>query len=435
MKISVKDNSETNKTLTITLDKKDMKSEIDKQYDEVSQKAKIPGFRKGHVPKPIIDKQYGAGYALSLALEKIVSKAYFDVVEKNNLKPLTEPKIDITQYPDPAKEADYNLSFTATLETRPKIDLPNLKELEIKIDKILVSADDIMKKLESMQHNYATLKAVDRKADIGDYVSLNMKSIAEDKLIDQASGISYQVGSNTMVPGLDDQLKGLKANSKKTFETVLDKGQAAGKKAKIDIEVLSVKTQEFPPLDDEFAKLVSEHSKLVDLKKDLKKEVLEDKKRLQVDTVSQKFLEKLNNSINVNVPEVVIKDTVKRHIDSLKQKGQEVKEADKKKLYDSILEDFKISFILDALGEKLDVKISKEEFSNYVVNLAMRYNMPPEQFLKIMEQTGQISGVLRELGQSKTVHRVLEIIKVVDTDGKVLDIKPYLKNQPKKQIK
>ncbi|MDR3116525.1 MAG: trigger factor [Bifidobacteriaceae bacterium] len=432
MKISIKDNSETNKTLTISLNKNDMKSEVDKQYDEVSQKAKIPGFRKGHIPKPIIDKQYGAGYALSLALEKIVSKAYFDAVEKNNLKPLTEPKIDITQYPDPTKETDYNLAFTATLETRPKIDLPNLKELEIKIDKISVSADDIMKKLESMQHSYATLKAVDRKADIGDYVSLDMKSIVNGKVIDQASGISYEVGSNTLVPGLDDQLKGLKTNSEKTFETVLNKGQAAGKNAKIDIKVLSVKTQEFPPIDDEFAKLVSEHNKLVDLKTDLKKEVLEDKKRSQVDIVSQKFLEELNNSMNVNVPEVVIKDTAKRHIDSLKQKGQEIKEVDEKKLYNSIFEDFKVSFILDALGEKLDVKISKEEFSNYVVNLAMRYNMPPEQFLKIMKQTGQISGVLRELGQSKTVHKVLEIIKVVDSDGKTVNIKPYLKNNDAK---
>ncbi|MDR3128279.1 MAG: trigger factor [Bifidobacteriaceae bacterium] len=431
MKISVKSNSETNKTLTISLDKVDMKNEVDAKYDEVSQKAKIPGFRKGHVPKPIIDKQYGAGYTLSLALEKIVSKAYFEAVNKNSIKPLTEPKIDITQYPDPTKSTDYNLTFTATVEVRPEIVLPDLEKFEVSVDKIVVSADDIMKKLETMQKNYATLKAVDRKVRDNDYVSLNLKAEVNQKVVDSSSGISYQVGSDNMVPDLDKQLKGMVSGDKKSFQSVLDKGEAKGKKADVSIEVLSVKEQELPILDDSFANLVSDYDNLVDLKKDLKKQIAEDKKKAQVNIVADKFVKKLSEDIKVNVPKKVIDDTAKVHIDDMKKKGQKLTESDRKKLYDSVKQNLKLSFILDALGEKLDVQISKEEFTNYVVNLAMRYNMPPEQFIKIMEQTGQISGVLRELGQSKSVNSALGFIKVVDSDGKTVDIKPFLKKEIK----
>ncbi|MDR2748427.1 MAG: trigger factor [Bifidobacteriaceae bacterium] len=430
MKTQLKNNSETNKTLIVTLDKNDMKSEIDAKYEELSKTAKIPGFRKGHIPKPIIDKQFGPGYTFSLALEKIVSNAYYNALDEKSIKPLTEPKIDITHYPDPAKSGVDNLEFTATMEVRPEIDIPNLKDFEVTVDKVSVTADDIMKKLEQMSLNYATLKAVDRAAKRGDYISINLKASADGKVVDSSSGISYQIGTDNMIPGLDEQTIGMKAGEKKTFKTVMDKGDAAGKQANVDIEVLGVKEQELPKLDDSFAKLVSDFDTLSDLKKDVKKEVIEDKKSLQVNEISNKFIKKLASDISVEVPKVVIDDTAKAHIEDMKKRGQKLQKPDEKKVFDNVKENLKISFILDSLGEKLDVKISKEEFTNYVVNLSMRYNMPPENFMKVMEQSGQMPGVLRELGQSKSVNEALKLIKVKDTDGQKVDISSFLiKNQ------
>ncbi|MDR2799223.1 MAG: trigger factor [Bifidobacteriaceae bacterium] len=430
MKTSLKNNSETNLTITVSLNKNDMKSEIDAKYEELSKTAKIPGFRKGHIPKPIIDKKYGPSYAFSLAIEKIVSNAYFDALEKNNVKPLTEPKIDITKYPDLSKKDDDNLEFKATLEIRPEIDIPNLKDFEIVVDKVSASADDIMNKLEQMSKNYATLKAVDRAAKDGDFISLNLKASVNGKIADSSSGVSYQIGSDNMLPDLDKEARGMKAGEKKSYKAILDKGEQAGKKADIDIEILSVKEQELPKLDDSFAKLVSDFDTLSELKKDVKKEVLEDKKNVQVNEISNKFIKKLAEDINVNVPKAVIDDTAKAHIEDMKKRGQKLESADEKKVHDNVKENLKISFILDSLGEKLDVKISKEEFTNYVVNLSMRYNMPPEEFMKIMEQSGQMPGVLRELGQSKSVNEALKLIKVKDSAGEKIDISSFLvKNQ------
>src|ERR1022692_4754621 len=209
---------------------------------------RIPGFRPGRIPPRVIDQRVGRGAVLEQAVNDAVPHLYGKALEEHEVFALGQPDLEITKLDD-GKE----LAFTAEVDVRPKFDIPELAGMPVTVDDAEVTPDQVEEYIGALRERFASLKGADRPVGDGDYVSIDLSAGVDGKQVDdaQASGISYEVGSGSMLDGLDDALAGMAAGDTKTFTAELAGGKLAGMQAEVTVTVHSVKVKELPELDDE----------------------------------------------------------------------------------------------------------------------------------------------------------------------------------------
>lgn len=253
MKISVRNLEPTKVKLTITVDPEEFAPYLDGARKEIAKQVSVPGFRKGHVPGKIIDQRVGFAAVAGEAVNKAVPDLYSKALEEKKVRPMAQPQLDVQDVPSTEKD-DTKLKFVATVERRPDIELPKLEGLEIEVAKPEVTDEDVNNRLETLRKRFGTLVGVDRPAGKGDFANIDLNATIDGESVDSQEGVSYELGSNTMLDGLDEALDGLSAGEETTFEGTLEAGDHAGQKAQVKVKVNSVKTEELPDLDDDFAK-------------------------------------------------------------------------------------------------------------------------------------------------------------------------------------
>jgi trigger factor len=263
VKTDVEELSPTRVRLTVEVPFDELKPSLDKAYREVSRQVRIPGFRPGRVPPPVIDSRIGRGVVLSQAVDDALPDLYSKAVSEADVSTLGQPDVEITSLDD-GKE----LTFTAEVDIRPKFELPDLSSLSVTVDNTLVSPDEVAEYLGQLQERFASLKGVQRPVQTDDYVSIDLSASVDGEPVEdaQASGLSYQVGSESLLDGLDAALVGMEAGQSATFRTELAGGEFAGREADVTVTVHSVKVKEVPGLDDDFAQLASEFDTLGELR-------------------------------------------------------------------------------------------------------------------------------------------------------------------------
>ena len=204
MKTAVEELSPTRVRLSVEVSFEELKPSLDKAYREVSRQVRIPGFRPGRVPPQVIDMRVGRGAVLSEAVNDALPELYSKAVEEAEVFTLGQPDVDITQLED-GKE----LTFTAEVEVRPKFELPDLSELSVTVENAEVTPDDVEEYLSSLRERFASLKTAQRPAEDGDYVTIDLSASVDGEPVEdaQASGLSYEIGSGTMLEGLDEALE------------------------------------------------------------------------------------------------------------------------------------------------------------------------------------------------------------------------------------
>ena len=268
MKISVRNLEPTKVKLTVTVDPEEFNPYLDEARKEIAKQVNVPGFRKGHVPGKIIDQRIGFGAVAGEAVNNGVPELYSKALEEKGIRPMAQPEIDVQEVPESAKD-ETKLKFVATVERRPDIELPALDGMEIEVAKAEVTDEDINNRLEALRQRFGTLVSVDRPAAKGDYANIDLNAEIDGETVDSQEGVSYELGSATMLDGLDEALEGLSAGEETSFEGTLEAGKHEGEKALIKVKVNSVKAEELPELDDDFASEASEFDTLDELKADL----------------------------------------------------------------------------------------------------------------------------------------------------------------------
>ena len=265
MKSAVEKLSPTRVKLSIEVAFDELKPHIDGAYKTLSEKITIPGFRKGKVPSAMIDQRVGRGAVLDEAINAALPTFYSQAAKENDVLVIGRPNVDITELKDNEK-----FSFTVEVDVRPEIELPNFSTIEITVDTVAVSESDIDEQIASLRTRFGTLTTVEKVVAKGDFVTIDLVATKDGKELDggTANDLSYEVGSASMVDGLDEALIGLSAGGEKSFDTALV-GMAEGEKGSVKVLVKAVKERELPPIDDAFAKLASEFENLVELKADL----------------------------------------------------------------------------------------------------------------------------------------------------------------------
>jgi trigger factor len=265
LKSTVEKLSPTRVKLSIEVTFDELSPHVDGAYKTLSEKINIPGFRKGKVPTAMIDQRVGRGAVLDEAINAALPTFYSQAAKENDVLVIGRPEVEITELKD--KE---NFSFTVEVDVRPEISLPNFSEIKIEVDDVKVNDGDIDEQIQSLRTRFGTLTTVEKNVATGDFVTIDLVATKDGKDLEggTANDLSYEVGSASMIDGLDEALIGLAANDQKSFDTALV-GMAEGEKGTVKVTIKAVKERELPPVDDAFAKLASEFETLAELKADL----------------------------------------------------------------------------------------------------------------------------------------------------------------------
>ena len=309
MKTDVEELSPTRVKLSVEVPFDELKPSIDKAYREVARQVRIPGFRPGRVPPQIIDQRVGRGPVLEQAVNDALPQLYGKAVEEGDVFAVGRPEVEITKLDD-GKE----LSFTAEVDVRPKFELPDLSGLTVTVENAEVTPDDVEEYLGTLRERFASLKGVQRAAEAGDYVSIDLSATADGEPVEdaQASGLSYEVGSGSMLEGLDDALAGMSPGESKTFSSELAGGDHAGEQAEVTVTVHSVKVKEMPSLDDDFAQLASEFDTIGELRADTRQRLEESKRGQQAVQARDHALDALVDQLDIPLPETVVAEEADR---------------------------------------------------------------------------------------------------------------------------
>jgi trigger factor len=406
----------------------ELEPSLRKAYREIAAQVTIPGFRRGKVPAAVIDQRVGRGAVLNEAVQEAIPDQLLAAIREHDVKSLGRPEVEITEFGDGEP-----LRFTAELDVRPEITLPDLSTISVTVDEIQIGDNEIDEQVSGLRERFATLKTVERAAQVGDYVQIDLAATVDGAEVPggTATNISHEVGSKQLLPGLDDVLVGMSAGDSATFVTQLVGGDFAGRDADVAVTVRTVKEKQLPELEDDFAQLASEFDTLEELRADLRERLTRVKRVEQVYAARDKALEQLVAGADVPAPDGVVREEVEHRkeamTDQLERIGaslEEYLEVEEKteeqidaELTDAATQGVKIQLVLDALADAEDVQVSDDEFGHEIVHRAQRAGIAPQQYYDELVRSGGAATVFGDVRRGKALQLVMERAKIVDSAG------------------
>ena len=415
MKSSVEVLSPTRVRLDVEVPYADLEPHVANAYKKVAAQVNIPGFRKGKIPASMIDQRVGRGTVIDEAINSALPLFYGQAAREHNVAVIGRPEVDVKEFVDNDK-----LVFTVEVDVRPEVVLPDFSKITVEVDDVVVADADVDEQIESLRTRFGTLTTVEREVKNGDFTTLDMTAFIDGKEVDggQANDISYEVGSDKMIDGLDEKLIGMKAGNVKTFETQLV-GQQEGEKGEVTVTVKAVKERELPPVDDAFAKLASEFDTLAELKSDFVARLERVKKMEQGAQARDRLVEKLLAENEIPVPDNLVELEVNDHLEG---EGRLEDAEHRAEVDGQVRSSLKSDFLLDAIVSAEEVQITEIELTEYLVRTSQRYGMAPQQFAEELQKAGQIQQLVAEVTRAKALASVLGRITVKDASGNVIDL-------------
>jgi trigger factor len=412
VKSTVETLSPTRVKLAIEVPFDELKPSLDRAYKTIGSQVQVPGFRKGHVPPRIIDQRLGRGAVLEEAVNDALPHFYAQAIQEGDLRPLGKPTVDVTQVPDPKGSGD--LRFTIEVDVRPQITLPDLDGIEVVVDDVVVTDEDVEEQIDKLRERFGTLKPIQRPAADGDFVSLDIRAEIDGNEIDSAKSVSYQVGSGTMLAGMDDALGGLSAGDTTAFAAPLSGGDRAGEEAQVTVVLQGVKERELPALDDDFAQLASEFDTLEELRENLREQAGTAKRFGQGLQARERLLEHLVDTVNVPIPEGLVTEEVQRHLEGENRLEDDEHRAE---VEAEARKAFGTQLLLDTIAEQEKVSVNQQELIEYLVSASRQYGMAPDDFAKAMDEAGQVPAMVQEVARRKALAVVLSRAAIQDASG------------------
>jgi trigger factor len=432
VKSTVEKLSPTRVRINVEVPFTELEPDIDKAFKQLAKQIRLPGFRPGKAPRKLLEARVGRASVLEQVVNDALPGRYSEAVTAESLQPIGQPEIEITKLED-----NEELVFTAEVDIRPEIDLPDLAELKITVDPISVSDEDVATELENLQKRFGTLTGVERAAESGDFVSIDLSATVDGEDVPEArtEGLSHEVGSGELIEGLDDAIVGLSEGESKDFTTTLVAGEHAGQEAQVTVTVKSIKVRELPELDDEFAQLASEFDTIEELRSSLSEQVTRVKRVQQAEQIRDKAIEELLEQVEVPLPEKVVQaqvdDTLHNAIhgldhdeskfeETLKEQGSSREEfdADNRTNAEKAI---KTQLLMDAIADKLDIQVGQGDLTERLVLMSRQYGLEPQQLLQMLQQNNQLPAMFADVRRGLTVAAIVHGGTVVDTDGTEID--------------
>lgn len=432
MKSTVEQLTPTRVRINVEVPFTELQPDYDKTYKELAKQVRLPGFRPGKAPAKLLEARFGQQAVLDQVINEAVPGRYGQAVTESDLRPLGQPQIEVTK-----REYGGELVFTAEVDVRPAIEVPDLAQLTITVDPIEVTDEDVDAELESLRARFGTFTNIERAAADGDFVSIDLSATIDGAEAPETAtqGLSYQVGSARLIDGLDEAIIGLSAGESMVFTTKLAAGPRIGAEAEVTVTVGAVKERELPEPDDEFAQLASEFDTIDELRVDLTERVRRTKRLQQAEKIREAALADLVDQADFPLPEAV----VQAHVDNARHNALHAFDHDENKFAES-LEDrgssraefdaetrsdaeksVKTQLLLDALGDRLQIQVGQRELTQHLVLMARQYGMQPQQLLSLLQQNNQMPAVFADARRGLALAAAVRAASVSDTDGNEID--------------
>jgi len=433
VKSAVETLSPTRAKLTVEVPFEELKPSLDAAYKEIAKQINVPGFRRGKVPPAVIDRQVGRPAVLNEAVNDVLPKAYVEALQENHLEPLAQPEIEVTRLED-----NDSLEFTAEVDVKPEVTVPDFAGLEAEVEDIEIADADVEEQVQALRERFASLDDVDRAAAEGDFVVLDLKATQDGQVVEGAevSGMSYQVGRGGMLEGLDEALTGMSAGEEKVFSSQLVGGDLVGEDVDVAVSVLQVQEQELPELDDEFAQMASEFDTAEELTEDVRERLGRGRRLEQAAAARDAVLERLLERVDVPLPETVVAEELNARRQSIEEQlvyagitmdkyledeGQTVEEFEadlERRVRDAVT----AQFVLDTIAKEKEFGVDQSELSEHLVRRAQQSGQDPQEFANHMFEHNHVPDLVQEILRGKALAAVVESAVVKDASGNVLEL-------------
>lgn len=436
MKSSVEQLSPTRVRINVEVPFTELEPEFQRAYKELAKQIRLPGFRPGKAPAKLLEARVGREAMLDQVVNEALPARYGQAVAESEVHPLGQPDIEVTK-----KQYGQELAFTAEVDVRPKLTLPELGALQITVDPVEVSDDDVEAELQSLRARFGTLAGVDRPVADGDFVSIDLSATVDGEEVPGAAaqGLSHEVGSGRLIGGLDEALVGLAVDESREFAAKLATGEHEGQDAQVTVTVRSIKERELPEPDDEFAQLASEFDTIDGLRSNLRDQVARVKRAQQAEQIRDATLDALLEQVEVPLPEAI----VQAQVDSAVHNALHGLDHDEARLEEALAEqgksreqfeteartaaetDVKRQLLLDALADELEVQVGQDDLTERLVMTSRQYGIEPQQLFGYLQENNQLPAMFADVRRGLAIAAAVEAATVTDTDGNTVDISEF----------
>jgi trigger factor len=436
VKSSVEQLSPTRVRINVEVPFTELEPDFQRAYKELAKQVRLPGFRPGKAPAKLLEARFGREAMLDQVVNEALPARYGQAVAESEVHPLGQPNIEVTK-----KEYGEELAFTAEVDVRPTITLPDLSALQVSVDPIEVSDDDVDAELQSLRARFGTLTGVDRPVADGDFVSIDLSASVDGEDVPNAAaqGLSHEVGSGRLIAGLDEALIGLSVDESREFTAKLATGEHAGQDAQVTVTVKSIKERELPEPNDEFAQLASEFDTIDELRSNLREQVGQLKRAQQADQIRNATLDALLEQVDVPLPEAIVQaqfdNAMHGALSSLNHDSTKLEEAlagqgksreeFETETRDAAEKDVQRQLVLDALADDLDVQVGQDDLTERLVMTSRQYGIEPQQLFAYLQENNQLPAMFADVRRGLAIAAVVEAATVSDTEGNTIDTSEF----------
>lgn len=416
--------------LEVEVDAERVSKALDQAFNKVVKKANVPGFRKGKVPRPIFESRFGVESLYQDAIDILLPEAYSEAVEQTDIFPVDRPEVDIEQF-----GKGQSFKFKAKITVKPEVTLGEYKGLEIPVRKAEVTEEELSAELKRLQERHAELVVIDEQpAAEGDIAVIDFDGYVDGEAFEggKAERYSLELGSNSFIPGFEEQVVGMATGDFKdvevTFPETYHAENLAGKAATFKVKLHEIKRKQLPELDDEFAKDVSEFETLDEYKEDLKKQ-LESRKETELKGERENaVVDKAASNAEVEIPDAMINGEVQNMVrdfdNRLRQQGMnmdmflsfsgQTREDLETQMRGDAEKRVRNNLVLEVIAKQENIEVSEEEVNKELADMAEMYKRTPEEIRNILASNGSLGSLKEEISLRKTIEFLVENSKEVE---------------------
>ncbi len=443
MQTTVENTDKHTVKLTIEVPVDEFTKDLDRAYRSIANQVKVPGFRKGKVPKKIIDAQIGRDVVREEFLSSSVPIYFRDAVREEDLAPISDPEIQLEQVED-----DKPLIFTAIVEVRPRLQLSEDDYKGLKVEKPVteVTDEEIDEWVDRLRERFAELEPADRPVRGEDFVTIDVRTTLHGEDVAEASRTDYLyfVGSGEFGPKLDEELVGTKPGDiLKVNDALPDRfGELGGTDVSIQVLVKDVKARKLPEADDAFAKTASEFDTLTQLRDDLRERLAEMKEREADGEIRDRALQAMVDTVTVELPESLVVEETEHRISHARERAEragltleDVLESqgwDEARLRedsrDHAIRAIKSDLVLEGIARAEKLEVTADEIGAQISVLAQAYGREPKELAKALDRSGQVVTLAGDIIRGKALDLLVEradiepegpVDPVADTEAEV----------------
>ena len=417
-------------SLEIEVDVQDVTTALDVAYKKVVKKVNLPGFRKGKIPRAVLESRFGAEILFEEALEVLVSAAYDKALQEAGIEPVNRPEIDLVQM-----EKGKPFIFKAVVEVKPEVNLGEYRGLEVTREMRTITAEDVNNRLQEMGQQHVKMNVVeDGLLENGDLAVIDFAGYVDGEAFEggTAEGYSLEMGSGSFIPGFEEQMTGMKIGEERevnvTFPADYHSENLAGKPALFKVKVREIKRKEYPEISDDFAAEVSEFATLAELKEDIMNKLKQGEENRVKSALEEKLVEAAAANVEVPIPSGLVEREIDRMISEMEQflrmqgltlekflslVGKKLDDL-RNERRDDAEQRVKANLVLDAIIQKEGIVPTDEEIEERIKKFADSHGQDMETIKQYFEAQGHSDIIRQEIQFRKAVDLLVAEANITD---------------------